>query len=463
MVFKNSLTLLTILICVESCLTVFSPFGCRAQENDASSETVTLVEKVQIPFEVNGKEVGKTSIPAGTKVTVVSRDGARVSIKRGNLGPVWVEASQLSGLSDKKPEQPSTPVKTDPAIDLQTLTRLVSEKKWPQVAAACEAMAQADDKFAGLAELAEQLKSALQAQASAVQQQKNAETEAQRLRRNADVVGQPSRLNPNDRSPMERAQKLRDEADAVVEEAQNNFTEAQSRIVKIGDDISSQISLFGDKGKASEEDDKPDIAFAADATQQNQPLADQASALSDPKIKRPPPKGPSLEFKGFSLNLSRSELLEVLKKRVGTDAITQEEVAFTEEPLFSGEISRLECTSFSINDEIVGCEATWDASGEGHMLRLTLSDPFVSDLFNSHGLDFEEFVRQFITAYDIERLKTVRSNEIGNEYIVAYHDSGLGWAIEIADKPPDGPFRTRFIRLFRVEPAPPAPQTTFGD
>ena len=147
MVFKNSLTLLTILICVESSLTVFSPFGCHAQENDPSSETVTLVEKVQIPVEVNGKEVGKTSLPAGTKVTVVSRDGARVSIKRGNLGPVWVEASQLSGLSDKKPEQPSTPDKPDPAIELQKLNRLVSENKWAQVAAFCETIAQADEKF----------------------------------------------------------------------------------------------------------------------------------------------------------------------------------------------------------------------------------------------------------------------------------------------------------------------------
>ena len=68
---------------------------CEAQAiyEEASA---TLLEKVQIPVAVNGKEVGKTSLPAGTKVTVVSRDGASVSIKRGNLGPVWVEESQLS-------------------------------------------------------------------------------------------------------------------------------------------------------------------------------------------------------------------------------------------------------------------------------------------------------------------------------------------------------------------------------
>ena len=250
MVFKNSLTLLTILICVESSLTVFSPFGCHAQENDPSSETVTLVEKVQIPVEVNGKEVGKTSLPAGTKVTVVSRDGARVSIKRGNLGPVWVEASQLSGLSDKKPEQPSTPVKTDPAIELQKLNRLVSENKWAQVAAFCETIAQADEKFSGLAELAGQLKSALQAQTSAVQQQKKAETEAQRLRRNADVVGQPNRLNPSDRSPMERAQKLREEADFAIEEANNAYAASEAQIAQSGADVSKEIGRMESEASA---------------------------------------------------------------------------------------------------------------------------------------------------------------------------------------------------------------------
>ncbi len=242
MAFKNSLTLLTILICVESSLTVFSPSGCHAQETAPSSETVTLVEKVQIPVEVDGKEVGKTSLPAGTKVTVVSRDGARVSIKRGNLGPVWVEQSQLSGLSDKKPEQSSKPVESDPTIELQKLNRLVSEKQWTQVAATCETMAQADEKFSSLGELAGQLTSALQAQISAVQQQKNAEVEAKRLRRNADVVGQPNRLNPSDRSPMERAQKLRSEADALIKAVKDALETSEAQIAQLGTQISSEVS-----------------------------------------------------------------------------------------------------------------------------------------------------------------------------------------------------------------------------
>jgi len=126
----------------------------------------------------------------------------------------------------------------------------VSEKKWPQVAAACEAMAQADDKFAGLAELAEQLKSALQAQASAVQQQRRAETEAQRLRRNADVVGQPSRLNPSDNSPMERAQKLRDEADSVIEEAKTAHDASEAHIAQSTADISKEIGRMESEASA---------------------------------------------------------------------------------------------------------------------------------------------------------------------------------------------------------------------
>ena len=221
---------------------VIHPTESLAQETDPSSETVTLVEKVEIPVEVNGKEVGKTSLPAGTKVTVVSRDGARVSIKRGNLGPAWVEESQLSGLSDKKQEQSSKPVESDPAIELQKLNRLVSENKWAQVAAVCETIAQADEKFSGLAELAGQLKSALQAQTSAVQQQKKAETEGQRLRRNADVVGQPSRLNPSDNSPMERAQKLRDEADSVIEEAKTAVETSKVQIALTATNILSSLS-----------------------------------------------------------------------------------------------------------------------------------------------------------------------------------------------------------------------------
>lgn len=453
-------------VCLTLLFFVFADWASAA-EQEPSSETVTLTEAVRIPIHGKGKQVGATTVPAGTKVTVVTRDGEKVSVKHGALEPVWVEESQVSGLTAKQPNV-SEPAKTSASTTPETLSALISEKKWAEAASACETLAQQDsEKFSGLADWGNQLRSALQAKAAALAEQNNVEAEANRLRRNADVVGQPNRLNPSDRSPKERAQKLRNEADAIVEESPNNFTEAQSRIVKLGDDISSQISLLSDKEKASEEDDKPEIAFAADATPENQRLADQTSALSDSKTVRPPPKGQSIEFKGFSLNLSRSELFEVLKKRTGPNAITLKEIAFTNSILgSSGQLQLLE-SSYWVKDElgreIDVCVATWDASGEGHMLNLLVSDPIVSDLFNSHDLDFEDFVSQFITTYDIERVKTKRSNAIDNEYIVAYHDSGLGWAIEISDRFPDAPSRKRRIQLFRVEPAPPARQTTFGD
>jgi hypothetical protein len=81
---------------------VFADWGFAA-EQESSSETVTLKEAVRIPIHVQGKKVGATTVPARTKVTVVARDGERVSVKHGALEPVWVEGSQVSGLAAKQP------------------------------------------------------------------------------------------------------------------------------------------------------------------------------------------------------------------------------------------------------------------------------------------------------------------------------------------------------------------------
>jgi len=256
-------------ICLTLLFFVFAE-QASAAEQEPSSETVTLKEAVRIPIHVQGKQVGATTVQAGTKVTVVARDGERVSLKHGALEPVWVEGSQVSGLAAKDPNV-SKPVKTNTSTTPEKLSGLISGKKWAEAASTCETLAQQDsEKFSSLADLGNQLRSALQAKAAAMAQQTKAEAEAKRLRRNADVAGQPNRLNPSDRSPMERAQKFREQADAVIEEASTALETSEAQIAQLGTEISSELSrLESDAQQKKAEDRASAKAASNDSTKKS--------------------------------------------------------------------------------------------------------------------------------------------------------------------------------------------------
>jgi hypothetical protein len=264
-------------ICLTLFFFVFTEWVSAAYE-DSSSERAILTEAVTIPIHVQGKQVGATTVPAGTKVTVVGReDGAKVSVKHGALEPVWVEESQVSGLAAKQPHA-SKPARSSASITPEQLSSLVAAEKWEELASACETLAQQDsEKFSGFSDLGNQLRSALQAKAAAVAQQTKAEAEAKRLRRNADVVGQPNRLNPSDRSPMERARKLREQAEAVIEEAQTALDTSEVQIALTATNILS--SLLGLKRLA-----EPETASSPSSLADNE--ASEAKVLA-----RPSPSG----------------------------------------------------------------------------------------------------------------------------------------------------------------------------
>jgi len=71
----------------------------------AASSDAVLKEPVQFDLVINGKTVGSTKVPAGTKVAVVRRDGSRVLIMHGNSREAWVEKTQLEGVEEHNPEK----------------------------------------------------------------------------------------------------------------------------------------------------------------------------------------------------------------------------------------------------------------------------------------------------------------------------------------------------------------------
>lgn len=69
----------------------------------AASADAVLKEPVQFDLVINGKTVGSTKVPAGTKVAILGRDGARVRIAHGSGREAWVEQSQLEGVEQHNP------------------------------------------------------------------------------------------------------------------------------------------------------------------------------------------------------------------------------------------------------------------------------------------------------------------------------------------------------------------------
>lgn len=76
-----------------------------AGQSAALSSDAVLKEPVQFDLVINGKTVGSTKVPAGTKVTVVDRDGSRVRIAHGSGRETWVEQTQVEGVEEHNPER----------------------------------------------------------------------------------------------------------------------------------------------------------------------------------------------------------------------------------------------------------------------------------------------------------------------------------------------------------------------
>jgi hypothetical protein len=196
----------------------------------ASAETIVLEHPVDIPIVVDGKKVGSTKAPAGTKLEVQGREGEKIQVKFRSFEPIWVEASHV-GAEPKGPADSTsftpTPSAFDPLRAINALespgtneiTSLLRGREYPDPNAREElstALATFIDAKTRIAEAREK---------SPV-----VEKEVKRLRRNAEVAGRPNALNPADTSGQERAQQIRKEADTIEREFDEEVSNAQGRL-----------------------------------------------------------------------------------------------------------------------------------------------------------------------------------------------------------------------------------------
>lgn len=334
--------------------------------------------------------------------------------------------------------KPATEAETaEVAKQVKEIKRLVDLKKWQELAALCQGLANStEEELRQFADMGSQLSSALESLAAARKKEPQATAEAARIRRNADVTGRPNPLRPGDNSGMERAQAMRSEADAIEERVKTAIKEAEGRI--------------------------SDLASLIDRTAQNNGRIESSSETTvldvETAKKYALPKTPSLEFKGFSLNLSKAELLEVLQKRAPAESITEEDDVDSE--VILGKIVGFDRTRFYINNEKV-CIAVWEpGTDRGYMRSLVLTDPFVSDLFDSHGLDFKSFLEEFITAYGGPwSMNKMPFRPIDSEYSGGWeadYDSKIGWILNVKEHQDYG----MTIRLQRTRTRA---KTNFGD
>lgn len=90
--------------------------------------TGTLKTAVPVPLVLNGKQVGSTTLPAGTKVTVVQESAGKTLVKAA-IGETWVASDVLD-------VAPSEPAATAPEAPAQTATVTAAPSTQAEVPAA---------------------------------------------------------------------------------------------------------------------------------------------------------------------------------------------------------------------------------------------------------------------------------------------------------------------------------------
>jgi len=84
-----------------------------------AASTAVLVEAVRFPVVMNGRQIGESTVQAGTTVEVLEQSGGRVHIKYGAAEPLWVEDSVVNevrlSLPQDLPDDPASEVAPPPA------------------------------------------------------------------------------------------------------------------------------------------------------------------------------------------------------------------------------------------------------------------------------------------------------------------------------------------------------------
>lgn len=395
----------------------------------AIAETVTLAQPQQFPIVMNGKPVGKTTAPAGTQVDVVRKDGDRYLLKFPNAEPAWVTADKLklpAPATEPEPstgsaaQAPSPPAAVDIPTKLKDLTSLIQRKKWRDLADACQALANSSEEaLKPFAALGADLSSALKDADLARQKKPKTSAEATRLRRNAEVIDRPNPLHPEDHSNEERARKLREQADSLEENDKNEAEQAERRIAEIASTIESQIATAGDSGTPDEE--------TAEAGDDNPSDDSEASAGSFiPTL--------SLEFKGFSLNMSYDQMRANVEERFGAMGQITSEDGVDKDARLIGNIRKARYTTFFVGGESA-CKAVWQpGTDRKYIARLLFFPPFAAKLFDAEGLVFGKFIRLFIDNYDVPEIATRKVTRDYSTYNTAEHISDAGWRIFIHEE-----------------------------
>lgn len=196
----------------------------------ALAETIVLKQRVSIPMFIGGKKVGSTGAPIGSQLEVLAREGTKMQVKFRNLEPVWIESSALGIEKDT----PSTQVPSAPAISTFDPLKAIKALEAPGTNAITSLLqGRTYPDPASQEEFSSSLAKFVDAKARIAKGQRalpSVQQEVKRLRRNADVAGQPSTLNPGDTSGQERAQKIREEADTMEAEAEGEIENAQEQL-----------------------------------------------------------------------------------------------------------------------------------------------------------------------------------------------------------------------------------------
>jgi hypothetical protein len=197
---------------------------------------------------INGKNAGFATAPAGSKLEIITREESKIKVKYRNFEPVWINSSDAAE-ENKTPadsattEQPQTvafdPQKALEAMEsnsMEALTSMMHGQKYPD-----------PDRQGDLEDAVSAFVKAKAEISTAKKQKLDSEGEIKRLKRNAEVAGRPNRLNPNDTSGQERAQKIRDEADTLEKESASKIAHAEENLETTRTTLARFLKSWGDE------------------------------------------------------------------------------------------------------------------------------------------------------------------------------------------------------------------------
>lgn len=144
-------------------------------------------------------------------------------------------------------------------------------------------------------------------------------------------------------------------------------------------------------------------------------------------------QSPTLEFKGFSLNLSYPGLLANIEKHFGKyGPIASETKRGSWTEFNTNKKISVEQSYFYLGSQTI-CFATWEPNTNRQVLRaFSISSPFSERLFNADGSTYDSFFQLFFKAYNLPRLHMERHRFLGIfEHVTSEHASKEGWLLRL--------------------------------